>query len=557
MSRYDAKSSKIKISSYRGTTLQTPDAVISRKIYANEAYNNNSTNFTTSQFRILGTASGSLMRAKVYLVAPLRCSALAGQNFDDSADDGPMNWRHCTIGPRRNGLWKAIQSITTTVNSTTSYTVRPAEQVCWEDIFDDGNLPYTGGRETGTLGPDHTIQPEVLEFLGVRATALGVSQQTINGGAGAQEYYRVAGSRVTAYGELNDVYGPFNGDAVNTAFSARRTAFLTDCTEGVGQTVNHDFVTCLNVPPFACYRTEPYQITPTNIPFLSSCDVTINWDRNIKNRLMLTKGQKMGATHPSGNTYTLAWRDRPYLLVEFVAPPFALTRPVSIGSWRSISYTQSFEITPTVNRLNYGTADVTLANIRLDSFPVLMSVLCEKSVKDIAANTNGTTRGTEHAAAGSRNANLKYRDYFCPLTSCDISWNEKQKLLSDRTPYQMYRMFKRNSKSRYTFAQWRDLRCQYLIRADELALESGENVFDPATFSIKVGCKEAVGEHLGFATRYTLRVNCLYMSESLTMSQQSSSATSLLLSKTDFRDIAMRGKGKAQTVEKASISEYS
>ena len=47
--RFDQKSSKIKISTYRGSTLQCPDAVISRKVYANENYAGaNNVNFSTT-----------------------------------------------------------------------------------------------------------------------------------------------------------------------------------------------------------------------------------------------------------------------------------------------------------------------------------------------------------------------------------------------------------------------------------------------------------------------------------------------------------------------------
>ena len=46
------------------------------------------------------------------------------------------------------------------------------------------------------------------------------------------------------------------------------------------------------------------------------------------------------------------------------------------------------------------------------------------------------------------------------------------------------------------------------------------------------------------------------MSESLTMSQQSAASTSLLLSKTDFRDITMTGKVKQGQQAGPSISDY-
>ena len=107
-SRYDAKSSKIQIASYRGATLQGPTATISRKIFANESYLNESTTFNSTAFRILGTASGSLMKAKVYLVCPLSFNTAVGQTYPAAEYHVAADVRQAAVGPRRNGLWKAI-----------------------------------------------------------------------------------------------------------------------------------------------------------------------------------------------------------------------------------------------------------------------------------------------------------------------------------------------------------------------------------------------------------------------------------------------------------------
>ena len=58
------------------------------------------------------------------------------------------------------------------------------------------------------------------------------------------------------------------------------------------------------------------------------------------------------------------------------------------------------------------------------------------------------------------------------------------------------------------------------------------------------------------AQTYKLRLLCLYMSESLTLSQQSAATTSLLLSKTDWKDIQVSGKISAAAVQGPSISDY-
>ena len=214
--RYDATADSIRISSYRGTSLLGPQAQLTKKIYANESYPAESENFTTSSFRILGTAAGSLLDAKVYLVCPLTFGSLCGRDMGDTAVDAVGEWRHHAIGPRRCGLWSAFSSVSTTVNSSVSFNVRPYENAqTMNDIFSDGSLPSEMGDETGTLGPDHCTQPEQFsQLMTVNGTVTEVQA------AGSIAYIGAGGSQNTrAYGELHDIYGVGSTAAINDSRS--------------------------------------------------------------------------------------------------------------------------------------------------------------------------------------------------------------------------------------------------------------------------------------------------------------------------------------------------
>lgn len=160
------------------------------------------------------------------------------------------------------------------------------------------------------------------------------------------------------------------------------------------------------------------------------------------------------------------------------------------------------------------------------------------------------------AGGANDNLGLKYRDYFCKLSGLSVTINERQKILSELTDYELYQMYRRNTRSKYSFSQWRDLRCQYVLRASDLALETGENVYDPVTLSVEVTAQQPVGEIVGPAL-YTLRLTSYYTSEALTMSSQSASVTGLLMSKTDYRDIVAGNRAKEPVAEAGpSISDY-
>ena len=127
--RKDVPSPYISITNYQGSTLVGPKELITRKVRSSQSI----TPFTQINFRVLATSPSALLNARIYLTVPLRFSlpkvspadqvaGAAGQN--SAAGDFTVA---CNVAPRRNALLKAMQSITTTVNSTVSFSTRTSE----------------------------------------------------------------------------------------------------------------------------------------------------------------------------------------------------------------------------------------------------------------------------------------------------------------------------------------------------------------------------------------------------------------------------------------------
>ena len=87
---------------------------------------------------------------------------------------------------------------------------------------------------------------------------------------------------------------------------------------------------------------------------------------------------------------------------------------------------------------------------------------------------------------------------------------------------------------------------------------TSENVYEPMSISIAVQAKKNINDDQAAQGQYTLRILALYASEALSLSQQSATVSSLLLSKSDYRDLAVVGKAKAaEAAQGPSISDYS
>ena len=184
--REDVESAYLDITEFTGQSLTGPRELITRKVLCSNpvvtmteaqaaevangpaaivrtsAANNN---LTQLAFRILSTSPGAMLNAKVVLTLPMYFHHCVGHKGAAAANiqyyhsqAGPAGERGFTrtelagqIAPRRNGILKACRSISTTVNSTVSFTVRPDECIdVMEQIF---TQPGVGGR-TGTYSQE-------------------------------------------------------------------------------------------------------------------------------------------------------------------------------------------------------------------------------------------------------------------------------------------------------------------------------------------------------------------------------------------------------------------
>ena len=252
--------------------------------------------------------------------------------------------------------------------------------------------------------------------------------------------------------------------------------------------------------------------------------------------------------------YRATWRETPYLLAEFCIPPYKIERPISVGCWRTTSYTQSVTVAeraiivvgPATNRFSQDKIKVTMSQVRIDSFPSLVSIMVTKRDAD---------KSKSDRAYGQ--SPCSWKDWYAPMENLSISLNEKQLMLTDLDNYQLWKEYRRNSSSKLTYQQWSQCRMQYLIRSDTLALLS-ENVFSPSTMSLTVEVGRCLDDFYPYdplllqpAVTYDLRVTFLYMSESLTLSQNAAAVNSLLLSKQDLNDVSL-----VAAADTTSLAQY-
>ena len=190
--REDVESAYLDITEFTGQSLTGPRELITRRVLCSNPVqtmtdaqagqvgdHNGAThavftspannNLQQLNFRLLSTSPGAMLNAKVVLTLPLvfhHCRAHHGgalariERYE--VNDGAGTIGHpgfCAsaladqIAPRRNGILKACRSISTTINSTVSFTVRPDECVdVMEQMF---TQPGVGGR-TGTYSQEES-----------------------------------------------------------------------------------------------------------------------------------------------------------------------------------------------------------------------------------------------------------------------------------------------------------------------------------------------------------------------------------------------------------------
>ena len=130
--RKDVPSPYISITNYQGSTLVGPKELITRKVYSSQNITAASP-FTQLNFRILATSPAALLNARMYLTVPLQfntpisCPANAAAGAGGQGVVASSFTVATNCAPRRNALLKAMQSITTTINSTVSFSTRSSE----------------------------------------------------------------------------------------------------------------------------------------------------------------------------------------------------------------------------------------------------------------------------------------------------------------------------------------------------------------------------------------------------------------------------------------------
>ena len=186
--REDVESAYLDITEFTGQSLTGPRELLTRKVLCSNAQaiivpagtagldtaaaRIGSNQLQQLNFRILSTSPGAMLNAKVELVMPMIFHHAISHNAQAAADialyygvagaaAGDRGWTHVNLAgqyaPRRNGILKACASISTTVNSTVSFTVRPGDEAvdvmeqiftqrCW---WTNGSLQPGGVRLVG------------------------------------------------------------------------------------------------------------------------------------------------------------------------------------------------------------------------------------------------------------------------------------------------------------------------------------------------------------------------------------------------------------------------
>ena len=113
--------------------------------------------------------------------------------------------------------------------------------------------------------------------------------------------------------------------------------------------------------------------------------------------------------------------------------------------------------------------------------------------------------------------------------------------------YKLFRMYCPNSKM--SFRVWSQLRQVIVFRSDILCTDASQSVFSPTTITFKMEVQRAIQNRSAERSACTQRIHVLfwYGNEALSLSSQSSSVTSLLLNKSDVREVRVGAGASAIT----------
>ncbi len=569
--REDVESAYLDITEYTGQSLTGPRDLISRRVVcsnpqvtideasAAHAYANGahaaakvpSNRLQQLNFRILSTSPGAMINSKVVLVLPLFIHHMNGhtgggatvQQYYTQAAAGVAAGENGVIrealggqyAPRRNGILKACRNISTTVNSTVSFQVNPADGLdVMEQIF----------TQVGTSGATGVYNDEEAGSWGNTDGSVGGAAADIN----------VIANTRPGFGRVRQIFNPGEADGgalmQNKGFMDRRAdlrsgggALMDDGTEGgINDTdrtsavtyIKYDYKTTLSVPPFKTFQKDIYSRSPTWIPYIDSCDVMLNFYGQDRVKSALLQCASFGeAGNPSFvQDYDYAFYAQPYLEVEWCVPPVQLRPSYTLPCWRNQHYSQRFAFDANADQKKR----CTFQGIRLDSMPSLISVHVTDG--DDFKRISGTT----DAPWALRR--YHWTEYMGKIQDFSITINEKLNVLSDKSNYdlyKLYRMYAPDSKMSYTV--WRELRQVILIRSDCLALEKGQGVFNPTNITLDMQIMKAI-QHADFAATQEVHLNFWYFSDALTLSQQAAAVTSQLLSPNEVAQLRITPESK-------------
>ena len=295
---------------------------------------------TQLSFRILSTSPGAMLNSKVVLTLPLifhhAISHTAGVGSIGNYSGGGAGDRGWTnpvcrgqIAPRRNGILKACRSLTSTINSTVSFTVRPDEGL---DVMEQ---MFTQEGVSGQTGIYNDAESADCSW-GNTDGAVGRFQDI-----GQQPNARAAQIRV------REIFNPFdcNGRGNfnrNKGFIERRQDFrsgggatLADGTRGgvnavaagnAENFVRYDYKTTLCIPPFKTFNKDIYCRSPSWIPYCDSCDLQLSFKPYAQQKAALLCAASTGAGDNTSKLYDYDYglAAQPFLTVEWCVPPVAL-----------------------------------------------------------------------------------------------------------------------------------------------------------------------------------------------------------------------------------------
>ena len=556
--REDVESAYLDISEFVGQSLTGPRELITRKVLCSNVQqiiteaqavtvagggvgtavraNAVANALTQLSFRILSTSPGAMLNAKVVLTLPLIFHHAVSHTAGDGgianyagAGAGVHGWTATNtrgqIAPRRNGILKACRSLTSTINSTVSFTVRPDEGL---DVMEQ---MFTQEGVSGQTGIYNDADSSDCSW----GNTDGCVGRVAN--VGAHPNARVPALRV------RQIFNPFecNGTAaynVNRGFLERRQDFksggganfadgtrggVNDVQNNVHNFVRYDYKTTLCIPPFKTFNKDIYSRSASWIPYCDSCDLQLSFKPYTAQKAALIAAASVGDGDNliKLDDYDYGLAAQPFLTVEWCVPPVALRPSYTLPCWRNQHYSQ--RITFTADDTSKA---LTFQGIRTDALPSLISMHVTDAPAYKVLGRDGTPQ-----------AEYNWTEYFGTMRNFRLTANEKLSIMSDKSEfdlYKLYRMYAPDSKMSYTV--WRELRQVILIRSDVLALEKGQAVFNPSNLTINCDIGKQIN-FIGAVWQGEVHLNFWYFNDALTLSQQAAAVTSMLLSPSDVQQL--------------------